>query len=127
MDLLIDTHVFLWWDEGARHLPAYIHDAIANPENRIFVSAATVWEIAIKRRIGKLVFDRPIAESVEINGFMSLPMTAADAEAAGALDWKHADPFDRMILAQCIAGNLTLVTADKQMRTRSEIAQIWAG
>ncbi len=127
MDLIIDTHVLLWWDEGGARLPVRVRDALADPENRIFVSAAAVWEIAIKRRAGKLRFTKGIAATVEINGFISLPISAKDAEISGELDWDHRDPLDRILLAQCLSNNLTPVTANAKLRARSEIAQFWAG
>ena len=126
MDLLVDTHIFLWWVEGGQRLRPVIFQAVRDPRNRVFVSAASIWEISIKRRAGKLRFVGSANEAVAHNGFTALHVTASEAELAGDLDWNHRDPFDRMIIAQCIAGNFTLVTADKEMRKRGEIAHLWA-
>lgn len=127
MNLLIDTHVFLWWVAGGARLPASVFEALAIPGNTVFVSAVSVWEIAIKRRAGKLSFSKPIVLAIEINGFVGLPILPAETEIAGDLDWDHRDPFDRLLVAQCLNRGLTLVTADSVLRRRTEIAQLWAG
>ncbi len=116
MNLLLDTHVFIWWDCGSDRLGDRARALIANPTHSIFVSAASIWEIAIKRRLGKLAFDGSAAAAIAKNAFIDLPVSSADAEAAGALDWAHGDPFDRLIVAQAQARGLSLVTADAVMR-----------
>jgi PIN domain nuclease of toxin-antitoxin system len=75
--VLIDTHIFLWWDRQPRQLSRPLRTAIADEANEIFVSAATIWEIAIKRAIGKLRFDRPIVAGVLALGFEILPVAGA--------------------------------------------------
>ena len=127
MDLLLDTHVFLWWDEGGERLAPEARSMIADPASQIFVSAASVWEIAIKRRLGKLGFTKSALAAIETNHFAGLPITIADAERAGSLAWEHRDPFDRMLVAQCLESSLTLVTCDAAMRTFGGIAILWAG
>ena len=77
-----------------------------------FVSAATAWEVAIKRRLGKLEFAGTPAEAVEFHGFTWIDMTADDADHAGSMEWEHRDPFDRMLVAQATRRALTLVTTD---------------
>jgi len=126
VDLLLDTHVFLWWDTAAPELGAACRAAIADPSNHIFVSAASVWEIGIKRRAGKLAFTGSAVKAVRKNGFLELPILGRDAELAAALDWKHADPFDRLLVAQAQVGSLTLATADRAIREYGGIAQIEA-
>ncbi|HZK98867.1 MAG TPA: type II toxin-antitoxin system VapC family toxin [Caulobacteraceae bacterium] len=127
MDLLLDTHVFVWWDSNSARLGGPARAAIADPANRIFVSAASIWEIAIKRRIGKLAFDGSAARAVGGNGFVEVPISGVEAEAAGALDWTHSDPFDRLILAQAKARAMTLVTVDPAMRAHGGVALLEAG
>lgn len=127
MQLLIDTHVFLWWEGDNRQLSSRIRDLLEDQGNKIFLSAASIWEIAIKRKIGKLEFSGSILAAMQRTGFAELPISGADAEIAGDLKWDHRDPFDRILLAQCLNEKLTLVTAAKTMRMRGEIAQIWAG
>ena len=126
MDLLLDTHVFLWWDAESAELTAACRAAIADPSNRVFVSAASVWEIGIKRRAGKLAFSGSAVDAIRRNGFLELPILGRDAEAAAALDWNHADPFDRLLVAQAQLGSLTLATADKTIRSFGGVAQIEA-
>jgi PIN domain nuclease of toxin-antitoxin system len=81
--LLIDTHVFLWWDRQLQWVPAKLRSAIEDDANDVFVSTATVWEIAIKRAIGKLEFTAPIVETIERLRFGLLPIAGSHAEYAG--------------------------------------------
>ena len=127
MDLLLDTHVFLWWDSASPELGPACRAAIADPANRVFVSAASVWEIGIKRRAGKLAFGGSAVDAVRRNGFLELPVLGRDAEAAAALDWKHADPFDRLLVAQAQVASLTLATVDRAIRGYGGVAQIEGG
>ena len=116
MRILIDTHVFLWWDQQLRRLSHPLRAAIEDEANQIVVSAATVWEIAIKRAIGKLRFDRPIVAAVLALGFEILPVAGAHAEHAGSLPPHHNDPFDRLLIAQASLEGLVLGTQDRLMR-----------
>jgi len=126
VSLLLDTHVFLWFDAGSQRLRPKVRKLIALTEQSVFVSAATFWEIAIKRRTGKLVLDGSPRVAAAAAGFIELPIDASDAETAGALDWEHRDPFDRMLVAHCLNRALTLVTADAALQSRSDIAVIGA-
>lgn len=127
MKLLLDTHVFLWWDQGAPNLGTAARQVIETPANTIFVSAASVWEIAIKRRLGKLAFQGSVTQAIDANGFQPLPIRAIDAEAAGALAWTHGDPFDRLLVAQAMGHDLVLVTADATISAYPAIAHVAAG
>ena len=91
------------------------------------MSAASFWEIAIKRRLGKLAYDGSARAAAAEARFQELPIDAADAETAGALDCSHRDPFDRMLVAHCLNRSLTLVTADPALQARRDIAVVWAG
>ena len=124
MDVLLDTHVFIWWDSRSLRLGEPTRRVIAAPANRVFVSAASVWEIAIKRRLGKLDFTGSPMDAIRANSFVELPASGADCEAAGDLDWRHADPFDRLIIAQARGRGMTLVTADPVMRNFAGVATI---
>ena len=126
MELLLDTQAFLWWQTSSTRLGAAARAAIAAPANVVFVSVASVWEIAIKRRLGKLAFADSIASAIAANGFVDLPIGAPDAERAGDLDWDHDDPFDRLIVAQAANRGLTLVTADAAVRRYGGVAQLRA-
>ena len=114
--MLLDTHMFIWWDRQLSRVPAALRTAIEDGSNDIFVSAATVWEIAIKRSRGKLDFPAPILETVKRLNFELLPISGAHAERAGRLPPYHGDPFDRMLVAQCMLEGLVLGTQDSMAR-----------
>ncbi len=113
MRLLLDTHALLWWlaDES---LSAQARDAIADPANLVMVSAATAWEVSIKKALGKLAAPDDLEQQVQAGGFTELPISIAHGLAAGQLARRHEDPFDRMLIAQALAEGLTLVTRDKR-------------
>jgi PIN domain nuclease of toxin-antitoxin system len=127
LQLLLDTHVFLWWEADSAALNGVAKQAIADPANQIFVSAASVWEIAIKRRLGKLAFGGSPVVAIGKNGFFELAILPMDAEAAGDLDWPHNDPFDRLLVAQAGRLRATLVTADAVIRAFDPVVTLWAG
>jgi PIN domain nuclease of toxin-antitoxin system len=125
VNLLLDTHIFLWWDAGSAALNQHARDAIAAPDNTVFVSAASIWEIAIKRRLGKLAFDGSATAAIGANGFRELPLLPIDGENAGDLAWQHNDPFDRILIAQAIRQGLTLVTGDRRISSFGGVALLW--
>lgn len=116
MRLLLDTHALLWWWNDDAQLSAAARSAIADENNRVYVSAASAWEIATKQRIGKLpVFALPAGgfdAFVTADGFGLLQVTAAHAWRAGELAWTHRDPFDRVLAAQAMQERMTLVSRD---------------
>jgi PIN domain nuclease of toxin-antitoxin system len=113
--LLLDTHVFLWWNGEANLILPPLRAAIAEPDNEIYVSAASVWEIGIKRSRGKLAFIGGIVEAIGGHGFQLLPMRGEHAERAGALPLHHRDPFDRMLVAQAEIERLVLGMQDPKI------------
>ena len=116
MRLLIDTHILLWADERPRLIVQPLRAAMRDGANEVVVSAATVWEIAIKRAMGKLRFDRPVVAAVLALGFEILPVAGVHAEHAGGLPRHHNDPFDRMLIAQAYLEGMVLGTQDGKMR-----------
>jgi PIN domain nuclease of toxin-antitoxin system len=112
MRLLLDTHVVLWWLADAAELSREAHAAIAAPDNLVHVSAISLWEIVLKRSLGKLSMPDDWAQALERESFRRLPVTWEHALKVGALPDLHRDPFDRLLLAQALAENLTLVTSD---------------
>ena len=112
MRLLLDTHVFIWAVTGSAQLKSGTRSRLVAAE-RVYVSAASIWEIAIKSRLGKIDGDvGSFVEAIEASGFQELPVTARHAAAVAGLPLHHADPFDRLLLAQAFTEPLRLVTAD---------------
>ena len=120
MLLLLDTHSFLWWLADDPALGPTARAAIADAENLVFVSAATAWEISVKRAKGKLDAPGDVEEWLRANDFIELPVEISHAVRAGELPPLHSDPFDRMLVAQAQLENHVLVTADPEIR-RDEI------
>lgn len=113
MKLLLDTHIFLWATSDTARLAPAEQAALAAPENTVVVSAATVWEIAIKRALGRMDFPLEELDAILARaGFELLPIGAGHAIAAGGLPRHHGDPFDRMLIAQARLEDLTLVSED---------------
>ena len=114
MRLLLDTHAFLWWLTDSPRLSEPARQAIAAETNEVLVSAASAWEITTKYRFGKLpnaeAVARDVAGTIARQDFDELPITVDDAAQAGALPGSHRDPFDRMLIAQALLGNLVLVS-----------------
>ena len=114
--LLVDTNVIVWLLLGDRsRVSETARDALEDERNSVAVSAATVWEIAIKRSLGKLTIEDRWARALTGLGFDALPVTAIHAEAVEHLPWHHRDPFDRLLIAQAALEDHTLVSADPQM------------
>ena len=123
--LLLDTHVFLWWLEDHPRISPLLRTTIGS-STRVFVSAASAWEAAIKASLGKLRIPHAFEEGVDACGFEKLPIVFRHAERAGRLPPHHRDPFDRMLVAQATEEKLTLVTADKQFEPY-DVPVLWAG
>ncbi len=128
MRLLLDTHTLLWWLAGDERLPLNIRGAIVDEGNMIFVSAASVWEIAIKHRIGKLPdVANFLADSSGViagQGFRELQITVPHGRAAGMLPGPHRDPFDRMLIAQAMIEEMVLVS-NEQLFDNYGVQRLW--
>ncbi|MFP4393212.1 MAG: type II toxin-antitoxin system VapC family toxin [Desulfohalobiaceae bacterium] len=112
MNLLLDTHMLLWWLDDSPYLSDGERSAIANPANLIVVSAAVIWEIRIKQALGKLEIPAEFYTIIKEQGFELLSITTDHAYAAGGLPMHHRDPFDRMIIAQANLEKLCVITRD---------------
>jgi PIN domain nuclease of toxin-antitoxin system len=110
--MLVDTHALLWWLSDDAALSPAARAAIADPANEPLVSAASVWEIAIKRALGKLTAPDDLPDLVEDEGFSWLPITPAHAWQVRELPAHHRDPFDRVLVAQAIAEQFPIITGD---------------
>jgi PIN domain nuclease of toxin-antitoxin system len=112
--LLLDTHALIWWIGGDEKLGLTAQAAIADVGNEILISAVSAMEIATKFRLGKLAEAERLAQDfeaiIEEQGFASLSISVRHASLAGSLQLSHKDPFDRLLIAQSILENLTLVT-----------------
>jgi PIN domain nuclease of toxin-antitoxin system len=110
--LLLDAHTLLWWLADDPELSGAARQAIADPATDVLVSAATVWEIGIKRRLGKLEAPSDLIAAIETSGFDGLPVLLADGDRAAGLPLHHRDPFDRMLVAQALRLDAVIVTRD---------------
>ena len=115
--LLLDTHAFLWWLAGDETLSVGAREAIGEEQDSVFVSAASIWEISTKHRLGKLpgasAIAGDLAGAVRGQGFVGLPIAIRHGQAAGALPGPHRDPFDRMLIAQAMLDDLVLVSSER--------------
>lgn len=116
MKLLLDTHAMIWTFSAPHLLSAHARDAISAEENEVFVSVISPWEIAIKRSKKKLRAPEDLEDAVEAHRFQLLPVLLRHTRAIGSMPNHHGDPFDRMLVAQAIIDELTLVTADRALR-----------
>jgi PIN domain nuclease of toxin-antitoxin system len=131
--LLLDTHALLWWLDDDPRLSAPAREAIADGARRVLVSAASLWEIATKNRLGKLgEADAFLADPATVlrgEGFEPLAITWPHALLAGRLDTPHRDPFDRMLAAQSLLDGLVLVSRDPAMDAMGDggrgVARLW--
>ncbi|HEX9824055.1 MAG TPA: type II toxin-antitoxin system VapC family toxin [Actinomycetota bacterium] len=126
--VLLDTHAFLWWIGGDDRLSERAADLIRDPDTQVFVSAASVWEIAIKAADGRInLLDPPdtyIPRQMEANSFRGLAIQFHHALGVQTLPVIHRDPFDRLLVAQAIAEDLTLITRDPQI-ARYDVRVAW--
>lgn len=121
MNLLLDTHTFLWWDSGklARSVVKRIQAA-----GDVYVSAASAWEVAIKASLGKIEARASIAKASLDYGFLPLAISLEHADAVRALPLHHRDPFDRILVVQAMTEGLTLVSKDPLMG-RYDVEVVW--
>jgi PIN domain nuclease of toxin-antitoxin system len=118
VNLLIDTHLLLWTLLGDRSLSARARQFLTNPDHALYFSAASVWEIAIKtarRRPAFIVDPLQLRDEMLDNGYVEVPVTSDHAATTLALPPLHGDPFDRILLAQAIVEDLTLLTSDRAL------------
>ncbi len=124
MRLLLDTHALLWWRDASPRLSLRASEAIGDGHNQVVISAATLWEIVIKRGLGKLQFPDDLEEVVREEDFMVLPITFAHLRALDGLPRLHRDPFDRLLIAQALADGIAIVTDDRRFAAYG-VAVFW--
>jgi PIN domain nuclease of toxin-antitoxin system len=124
MRLLLDTHIFLWAVTGSPRLTASTRSLITEARV-VHVSAVSIWEVAIKASLGKIDADAAaLAAAIGPSGFTDLPVTAAHAAGVARLPPVHADPFDRLLIAQALAEPLRLLTADSLLAGYSDLVVV---
>jgi PIN domain nuclease of toxin-antitoxin system len=124
MRLLLDTHIFLWAVAGSKQLKPPARRTI-EAADEVYVSAASIWEVAIKARLGKVDADpEQLAAMIEMSGFVELPVRAAHAAVVARLARHHDDPFDRILVAQSIAEPLRLLTADAMLARYGDLVLV---
>ena len=128
MNLLIDTHIFLWWDSEPENIPDKVLAVLEDPDNTIWLSLVSIWEIQIKTQMGKLTLNNPlkilVQQQQQENSVQLLPIKLGHILALQPLPYHHKDPFDRLLIAQSIAENLTCVSADSVFK-RYNILILW--
>ena len=127
MQLLLDTHTFIWYLQGSPELSANAKTAIQDIANLSYISGATYWEIAIKINIGKIDLGYPFHDLQHLSGqlgFQWLPIEFSHTVQASSLPLLHRDPFDRMLIAQALTENLTIITKDISI-SRYGVPVLW--
>ena len=115
MKILLDSHIALWWLDDVPTLSTRVREMIADPDNTVFVSIASLWEIAIKQSIGKLELRKSLEESLYVSAIEVLPISQQHTYSILHLPHIHRDPFDRMLIAQAHYEQMTLITRDKRL------------
>ena len=114
MQLLLDTHALIWWLSNDPTLSVKAKDAIANPDNIVFVSAASAWEISIKKSLGKLQAPNDLNAQIKKKKFTPISISIDHALTVEQLPLHHQDPFDRILIAQAAYEKLTIITRDRK-------------
>jgi PIN domain nuclease of toxin-antitoxin system len=126
--LLLDTHALLWWLDGDRRLPPRVRTLLGDAANEVLVSAASVWEITTKARLGRLPGAADVAADVpgciSSQGFVPLPITVLHAQRAGALAGPPRDPFDRMLIVQAQAEGVP-IASNETIFDRYGVTRLW--
>lgn len=124
MRLLLDTHIFLWWVREDKRLSKNSVDKIKEAEE-VYMSSASIWEIAIKMRLGKISGDmNALIQEIHNSHFLELPVTSQHAAATLELPEIHRDPFDRLLIAQAMSEPLVFLTADPKLKKYSELVEV---
>jgi PIN domain nuclease of toxin-antitoxin system len=128
VNILLDTHVFLWWDSDPAKLPAGLVELLTDSENQLFLSVASAWEIQIKKQLGKLTLTVGLDELVEsqqqINGLQLISVELRHVLALESLPAHHKDPFDRLLIAQARAEGLSIASVDPVF-SKYDVKVIW--
>ena len=124
MKLILDTHAALWWLSGDERFGPAAEEQITDATNQVLLSAAVVWEVAIKRSLGKLEAPDDLAATLLAGGAQPLPIGLEHAAVVEGLPWHHRDPFDRLLIAQATVERAALVSADEALRAY-DVRFVW--
>ena len=128
MKVLLDTHTFIWLDTAPEKLSAVAMRACQNPDNELYLSVASVWEILIKSRLGKLTLDVPLESMIqvqrELNNLQILPIGLDHVLTLQNLPSHHNDPFDRILIVQALVEGAQMVSADEQLK-QYQLEVVW--
>ena len=129
MNLLLDTHTFIWWSCNPDKLPNTLLDLLRNPMHTLFLSTASTWEVQIKIGIGKISFteewEKIVRREIENNSFQIMPVSLEHTFTLKTLPSLHKDPFDRMLIAQALTENFTIATNDSFIKQYPGIQTVW--
>lgn len=124
MKLILDTHAALWWLADDDRMGNDAARQLTDETNQVLLSATVVWEVAIKRGLGKLTAPEDLVPTLLNGGARPLPVTLDHAAGVESLPWHHRDPFDRMLIAQALAEGASLVTRDRVFRPYG-VSLVW--
>jgi PIN domain nuclease of toxin-antitoxin system len=124
LKLILDTHAALWWLSGDEQFGVAAEEQITDATNQVLLSAAVVWEVAIKRSLGKFEAPDDLAATFAAGGAQPLPIGLEHAAAVEQLPWHHHDPFDRLLVAQATVERAALISADDALRAY-DVRVIW--
>lgn len=127
MRCLLDTHLLLWLLAQPERIPRSERDRLRNAAGQLFYSVASLWEIAIKRSLGRLSFEPDtVFEHADRSGFQRLAIEPTHVSAVAQLPWHHRDPFDRLLVAQSIVEPMTLLTVDARLARYGSTVRVLA-
>ena len=128
MNLLLDSHTFVWWRDEPHKLSPTTFTEISNPNNNVFLSVVTAWELQIKIALNKFNvkggLENAVKDEQQNNGFQILPVQLSHALYLENLPLHHKDPFDRLLISQAIVENMTLVSADPEF-SKYQVNLLW--
>jgi PIN domain nuclease of toxin-antitoxin system len=124
LKLLLDTHAVLWWLADDDRVGPDAARQLDDASNRVLLSAAVAWEVAINRSLGKLQAPADLTATLLGAGVQTMPITLEHASAVEALPWHHRDPFDRMLVAQAIVEGATIVSQDERIQSY-DVPIVW--
>jgi PIN domain nuclease of toxin-antitoxin system len=129
MNYLLDTHTLIWWATDPERIPKRTIAILRHPQNELYFSAASSWEVQIKIGIGKISFSQPwetiVEREIEKNSLIILPVTLEHTFMLAKLPSLHKDPFDRMLIAQALSNNITIITNDRFICSYPEVKTVW--